>query len=191
MKKIYSIIAILIFCMAFAGCSQTGGQSATDTGEEISQSRNDNEVNASVETPQEDSSSAESGDAGQPTEDFADMNTEFDLEKGTVRLNNGTEMPILGIGTFRLSDEQAENSVYWALRDGYRLIDTARIYGNEVGVGRGIQRAIDEGFVTREEIFVTTKMWTDDYDDGDSAIENSLNRLGLDYIDAGVIIGTS
>jgi diketogulonate reductase-like aldo/keto reductase len=169
--------------MAFAGCSQTGGQSATDTGEEISQSRNDNEVNASVETPQEDSSSAESGDAGQPTEDFADMNTEFDLEKGTVRLNNGIEMPILGIGTFRLSDEQAENSVYWALRDGYRLIDTARIYGNEVGVGRGIQRAIDEGFVTREEIFVTTKMWTDDYDDGDSAIENSLNRLGLDYID--------
>lgn len=183
MKKIYSIIAILIFCMAFAGCSQTGGQSATDTGEEISQSRNDNEVNASVETPQEDSSSAESGDAGQPTKDFADMNTEFDLEKGTVRLNNGIEMPILGIGTFRLSDEQAENSVYWALRDGYRLIDTARIYGNEVGVGRGIQRAIDEGFVTREEIFVTTKMWTDDYDDGDSAIENSLNRLGLDYID--------
>ncbi len=183
MKKICSIIAILIFCMAFAGCSQTGGQSATDTGEEISQSRNDNEVNASVETPQEDSSSAESGDAGQPTEDFADMNTEFDLEKGTVRLNNGIEMPILGIGTFRLSDEQAENSVYWALRDGYRLIDTARIYGNEVGVGRGIQRAIDEGFVTREEIFVTTKMWTDDYDDGDSAIENSLNRLGLDYID--------
>lgn len=183
MKKIYSIIAILIFCMAFAGCSQTGGQSATDTGEEISQSRNDNEVNASVETPQEDSSSAESGDAGQPTEDFADMNTEFDLEKGTVRLNNGIEMPILGIGTFRLSDEQAENSVYWALRDGYRLIDTARIYGNEVGVGRGIQRAINEGFVTREEIFVTTKMWTDDYDDGDRAIENSLNRLGLDYID--------
>lgn len=183
MKKICSIIAILIFCMAFAGCSQTGGQSATDTGEEISQSRNDNEVNASVETPQEDSSSAESGDAGQPTEDFADMNTEFDLEKGTVRLNNGIEMPILGIGTFRLSDEQAENSVYWALRDGYRLIDTARIYGNEVGVGRGIQRAIDEGFVTREEIFVTTKMWTDDYDDGDRAIENSLNRLGLDYID--------
>ncbi len=183
MKKICSIIAILIFCMAFAGCSQTGGQSATDTREEISQSRNDNEVNASVETPQEDSSSAESGDAGQPTENFADMNTEFDLEKGTVRMNNGIEMPILGIGTFRLSDEQAENSVYWALRDGYRLIDTARIYGNEVGVGRGIQRAIDEGFVTREEIFVTTKMWTDDYDDGDSAIENSLNRLGLDYID--------
>ena len=115
----------------------------------------------------------------------------FDLEKGTVLLNSGYEMPILGIGCFRLSQKEAENSVYWALCDGYRLIDTARIYGNEAGVGRGIQRAIDEGIVTREEIFVTTKMWTDDYDDGAAAVEASLDRLGLDYIDARVIIGTS
>ncbi len=107
----------------------------------------------------------------------------FDLEKRTVMLNNGIEMPILGIGTYTLSDSQAENSVYWALRDGYRLIDTARIYGNETGVGRGIKRAIDEGLVTREEIFVTTKMWTSDYDNGAAAIDASLNRLGLDYID--------
>ena len=98
-------------------------------------------------------------------------------------LNNGTEMPILGIGTYTLSNQQAENSVYWALRDGYRLIDTARIYGNEEGVGRGIQRAISEGIVTREEIFVTTKMWTSDYGNGTAAIDASLRRLGLDYID--------
>ena len=107
----------------------------------------------------------------------------FDLEKGTVMLNNGIEMPILGIGTYRLSDAQAENSVYWALRDGYRLIDTARIYGNEAGVGRGIKRAIGEGFVTREKIFVTTKMWTADYNNGTAAIDASLSRLGLEYID--------
>ena len=107
----------------------------------------------------------------------------FDLEQGTVLLNSGYEMPTLGIGCFRLLQEEAENSVYWALRDGYRLIDTARIYGNEAGVGRGIQKAIDEGFVTREEIFVTTKMWTDDYDDGAAAVDASLDRLGLDYID--------
>ena len=108
---------------------------------------------------------------------------EFDLQKGTVMLNSGYEMPVLGIGCFALSDQQAENSVYWALRDGYRLIDTARIYGNEQGVGRGIRRAIDEGFVTREEIFVTTKMWTSDFGNGDAAVDASLNRLGLDYID--------
>lgn len=108
---------------------------------------------------------------------------EFDFETGTVILNNGISMPILGIGTFSLSDSEAEESVYWALRDGYRLIDTARIYGDEAGVGRGIRRAIEEGFVTREEIFVTTKMWTSDYDNGDAAINASLERLGLDYID--------
>ncbi len=107
----------------------------------------------------------------------------FDMEKGTVMLNSGYEMPILGIGTYRLSQSEAEDSVYWALRDGYRLIDTARIYGNEEGVGRGIQRAIDEGLVTRGEVFVTTKMWTDDFDNGAEAINASLERLGLDYID--------
>ena len=107
----------------------------------------------------------------------------FDFGTGTVLLNSGYPMPILGIGTYSLSDTQAENSVYWALKAGFRLIDTARIYGNESGVGRGIQRAIDEGFVEREDIFVTTKMWTSDYDDGAAAIDGSLRRLGLDYID--------
>ena len=118
------------------------------------------------------------------TEPVSEKKTgEFDLEKGIVKLNSGYDMPLLGIGTYQLSNSQAENSVYWALRDGYRLIDTARIYGNEEGVGRGIKKAIDEGFVTREEIFVTTKMWTSDFDNGASAIQGSLTRLGLDYID--------
>ena len=92
-------------------------------------------------------------------------------------------MPVLGIGTFQLSNSQAEDSVYWALRDGYRLIDTARIYGNESGVGKGIQRAIDEGICKREDIFVTTKMWTSDFNNPEDAIDASLERLGLDYID--------
>ena len=118
-----------------------------------------------------------------PAAELVPVEPEFDLDAGTVTLNNGVSMPILGIGTFALSDSEAEESVYWALRDGYRLIDTARIYGDEAGVGRAIRRAIDEGFVTREEIFVTTKMWTSDYDNGDAAINASLERLGLDYID--------
>ena len=108
---------------------------------------------------------------------------EFDLQNGTVFLNSGRTMPILGIGTYALSDAQAENSTYWALKAGFRLIDTARIYGNEPGVGRGIRRAINEGIVTREEVFVTTKMWTSDFGNGDAAIDASLDRLGLDYID--------
>lgn len=107
----------------------------------------------------------------------------FDLKKGTVKLNSGHEMPILGIGTYQLSNSQAENSVYWALKAGMRLIDTARIYGNEEGVGHGIRRAIKEGICKREEIFVTTKMWTSDFSNGDAAVDASLKRLGLDYID--------
>ena len=118
-----------------------------------------------------------------PAAELVTIEPKFDLDAGTVTLNNGVSMPILGIGTFALSDSEAEESVYWALRDGYRLIDTARIYGDEAGVGRGVRRAIDEGLVTREEIFVTTKMWTSDYGNGDAAINASLERLGLDYID--------
>ena len=108
---------------------------------------------------------------------------EFDFEKTTVTLNSGYEMPILGLGMFSLSDSQAENSTYWALKAGFRLIDTARIYGNEAAVGRGLRRAIDEGIVTREEVFITTKMWTSDFSNGDAAIDASLQRLGVDYID--------
>ena len=69
-------------------------------------------------------------------------------------LNNSVEMPVLGLGTYILSSSQAEESVYAALMTGTRLIDTARIYGNEDGVGRGIERA----GVPRDEVFLTTKM---------------------------------
>ena len=105
----------------------------------------------------------------------------FDFEKGTVLLNNGIEMPINGIGTFTLSDEQAEDTTYWALQSGARLIDTATAYNNEEGVGRGIKRAIDDGIVTRDEIFVTTKLWPSAYNMG--GIDACLDRLGLDYVD--------
>ena len=107
----------------------------------------------------------------------------FDFEGKTVTLNSGYDMPILELGMFSLSDSQAENSTYCALKAGFRLIDTARIYGNEAAVGRGLKRAIDEGIVTREEVFITTKMWTADYDNGDAAVDASLERLGVDYID--------
>jgi len=105
----------------------------------------------------------------------------FDLENATVTPNNGTEMPILGIGTYALSGEQAENSVYWALRDGYHLIDTARIYGNEDGVGRGIRRAIDEGYLNASHAELTEEEF--------STLEESLNQCrfcdhrGLDGFD--------
>ena len=107
----------------------------------------------------------------------------FDFENKTVLLGSGYEMPIIGLGTWTQDDDTAENSAYEALKDGYRLIDTAQYYGNETGVGKGIQRAINEGIVTRDEVFVTTKVMPSNYDRAYSSIDDSLERLGLDYID--------
>ena len=84
----------------------------------------------------------------------------FNFETRSVKLNSGYEMPIIGIGTYLLTNAQAEESVYNALKVGMRLIDTADIYGNEVGVGRGIRRAMNDFGIKREDIFVTSKLWT-------------------------------
>lgn len=108
---------------------------------------------------------------------------EFDFAKKTVALNDGNEMPIIGLGTWTLSDEEAENCVYHALKCGMRLIDTARYYQCEVGVGKGIKKAISEGFVTRREIFVTSKIMPSDYSRASQGINDSLRDLGLDYVD--------
>ena len=107
----------------------------------------------------------------------------FDFEKQTVRLNSGYEMPIIGLGTWTLSNEQAENSVYHALKAGMRLIDTARYYRCEPGVGKGLQRAIDEGIVSREEVFITSKIMPGDYDRSAQAIDDSLRDLNVSYLD--------
>ncbi len=167
MKKIAAIVLSCMMCISLAACGSSD-KGRTDMETEI---RSGDATESSVM----DGSAMETADVKEESS--------FNLETGTVMLNSGYEMPVLGIGMFRLSQSEAENSVYWALRDGYRLIDTAKIYGNEEGVGKGIKRAIDEGLVKREEIFVTTKMWTDDYDDGAAAIEASLRKLNLDYID--------
>lgn len=100
-----------------------------------------------------------------------------------IKLNSGYEMPVLGLGTWTLDDNQAEKSVYHALKTGYRLIDTARYYGNEIGVGRGVKKAIEEKICSRENIFVTSKIMPGNYDRADSAIENSLADLNIGYID--------
>ena len=108
---------------------------------------------------------------------------EFNFDKKTVTLNSGYEMPIIGLGTWTQNDEETANSVYYALEDGYRLIDTAQYYGNERGVGEGLRRAIDDGIVTREEVFITTKIMPSSYNNAYNSIDESLERLGVDYID--------
>ena len=107
----------------------------------------------------------------------------FDFDRRTVMLNSGHEMPIIGLGTWTLSDDEAEASVYAALQCGMRIVDTARYYGNEVGVGRGLQRAIDEGLVTRAEVFITSKIYGGNYEQAGGIIDDALADLGVDYID--------
>src|SRR5699024_1146265 len=78
-----------------------------------------------------------------------------------IRLNDGNVIPQLGLGTFQMDDETARTTVRTALELGYRHIDGAWLYENEVGVGQGIRDAIDAGTVTREDVFLTTKIWND------------------------------
>jgi len=100
----------------------------------------------------------------------------------TVKLYNNVEVPVLGIGTFMISPEDTEKSVYAALKLGYRMIDTANAYMNEEAVGKALKKAINEGIVTREEVFVSTKIWATLYEK-ESAVDDTLARLGLDYVD--------
>ena len=100
----------------------------------------------------------------------------------TVKLNNGVEMPILGFGVFQIADlNECEKSVLDAIDTGYRLIDTAASYLNEIAVGNAIRKS----GIAREDLFVTTKLWVKDtgYEKTKLAFEKSLNKLQLDYLD--------
>ena len=152
------LLSLTLVAATLAGCGQTPASESTSNPTK-------SDAPASSETA-----------ASEATDENG---TNFDLESRTVTLNNRLEMPILGIGTFNLTPEQAEESVYNALQDGYRFIDTANAYMNERGVGRGIKRSD----VPREEIFVTTKLWVSEYDNVETAIDETLARLDLEYVD--------
>lgn len=103
-----------------------------------------------------------------------------------VTLNTGAKMPVIGFGVFQIPDaEECKRVVKDAIRTGYRSIDTAASYGNEKAVGEAIRESIQEGVVTREELFITSKLWVSDasYEKAKIAIQRSLDNLGLDYLD--------
>ena len=107
----------------------------------------------------------------------------FDFENRTVLLNSGYTMPIMGLGTYALDYDTCVNSVMALIENGGRLIDTAYMYGNEEAVGEGVRRAIAEFGVSREEIFVITKIYPSQFSDPESAIEMALEKLDIGYID--------
>lgn len=103
-----------------------------------------------------------------------------------IVLKNGVSMPLLGFGVLQMKDpKECGQCVLQAVRSGYRMFDTAASYGNEQAVGAALKRAVKDGMVCREELFVITKLWIQDAGEAaaEKAFEQSLKRLGLDYID--------
>lgn len=106
--------------------------------------------------------------------------------QATTTLHNGVSMPWFGLGVFKVEEgAELESAVASAIKHGYRSIDTAAIYGNEAGVGRGIEQGLQLAGIGRTELFVTSKVWNADlgYESTLAAYETSLNKLGLDYLD--------
>ncbi len=107
------------------------------------------------------------------------MNSPLSI-RTAVKLNNGIDMPILGLGVWQMAQgDETEKSVLWALEAGYRQIDTAKIYGNEISVGLAVRKSR----IPRKEIFVTTKLSPTDFFRVRAAFQGSLDKLGLGYID--------
>lgn len=102
-----------------------------------------------------------------------------------LTLNTGAKMPAVGFGCWQVPTDQCADVIYAAIKNGYRLIDEAAVYGNEKEAGEGIKRAIDEGIVTRADLFVTSKLWNTNHrkEHVKPACMKTLQDLGLDYVD--------
>lgn len=100
-----------------------------------------------------------------------------------VKLSSGYEMPIVGLGTYSLHGDKCVNAILSAIRLGYRKFDTASFYRNEEEVGRAIRQATDEGLIKREDVFVATKLYPNEFADAEKTIEKCLRKLDIDYID--------
>lgn len=106
--------------------------------------------------------------------------------QSTTTLSNGVKMPWLGIGVFKVEEgPELINAVKFAIKNGYRSVDTAAIYGNEEGVGQAIREGLAEAGLSREDLFVTSKVWNAElgYEATIAAYETSLEKLGLEYLD--------
>ena len=112
-----------------------------------------------------------------------DMTCVFDFDNRSVLLNSGYTMPIMGLGTYALDYDTCVSSVMALLESDGRLIDTAYKYGNEEAVGEGVRRGMDEYGIPREDIFVITKIYPNQFSDPEAAIDMALGKLDIDYID--------
>ncbi|KAK5846481.1 NADPH-dependent aldo-keto reductase, chloroplastic [Gossypium arboreum] len=107
------------------------------------------------------------------------------MRKDEVRLNCGITIPVIGLGTYSSHNDRVttEKAVHSALKMGYRHFDTAKIYGSEGAVGNALRMAIEDQIIPREDVFLTSKLWSGDHHDPVSALKRTLRNLGMEYID--------
>lgn len=167
MKRQFVIIMTGVLMFTLCGCSSVafGNRKTTSPLENSKVPSSELNLNLPQETPKE-------------TEDLA-MDITFDFETKTVMLNSGYKMPINGLGTYSLHKETCINSVTTALNSGVRLIDTAHAYGNETEIGQAIRNSN----VPRDDIFVITKIYPNQFSDPEVAINEALEKLDIGYID--------
>ena len=173
MKRLYALLFIFSLLFTLSACGQTANNVQPPA-------ENTQESLATMDTSHLDETEREvSNTETSLTEQIQYNSKNFNFETRTVTLNSGYDMPIYGLGTYSLHDEECKNSVTAALNSGVRLIDTAHAYGNEAEIGEAIR---DSG-IPREEIFVITKLYPDQFSDPDAAIEEALAKLNIGYID--------
>lgn len=169
MKKFLDIILTFSLAFAMTACGNSAQEVTSESMETISESKTT--IAAASEKAESKSKSRE--------ENSLKNNIEFDFETKTVTLNSGYEMPIYGLGTYSLTGEECVRSVTSALKSGVRLIDTAYMYHNEESVGKAVRNS----GIPREEIFVITKLYPNQFSDPEAAIEQALEKLDIEYID--------
>ena len=195
MKRRYNF---MLACLLIASLSACGKQAGTDSladqvSEQYGQTESaEKEQPAESEIAQSEAQTENNLTGGQEQQAQGGDNAvtgdiSFNFEAKTVLLNSGYEMPIYGIGTYSLTGDTCVESVTAALNSGVRLIDTAYMYHNEESVGEAVRNS----GIPREEIFVITKLYPNQFDHPEAAIEEALAKLDIDYIDARVIIGLS
>ena len=170
MKKLCCTALVFLLLISMAACQKVD-QTPDAPVESEQRKQEDKESEAGVSGADEKAALSEKEDDT--------LKREFNFETKTVMLNSGYEMPINGIGTYSLQDETCVDAVSEALRRGVRLIDTAYMYHNEESVGQ----AVRESGIPREEIFVITKLYPNQFSDASAAIEEALQKLDISYID--------
>lgn len=173
MKRLCKLTLALLLMFLLSSCGMQPNQKPSAK-KEIEQIK-------SIGTEEQVEGNSADRDSAQAQEDDSAMKRDitFDFETKTVTLNSGYQMPIYGIGTYSLTDSECVESVTAALENGVRLIDTAYMYHNEESVGEAVRNS----GIPREEIFVITKLYPNQFSDPDSAIDDALKKLDIEYID--------